>query len=260
MMDTLELPDETKPATRPQREETLQRSDPAAATASDRSASGRWRLGTLLVFVVALVALVPTTGDIGLTWDEPAYRYSQVTSAQWWDQLAHARSWGEARGLLDPETLLYYWPYARFGINFHPRAADGVGDRVCPDHRHRFRLPGSPVWYCRRSGHGRLAPAHAAALRPSPPDRYRYPRALPLGGDRAGVLERLARRKRKALARTGRRLARSGVRREDGRGRGSAAAFALACCRTPDSHSGTSRVPGRLDRRVGHIGAHAAAA
>ena len=123
MMDTLELPDETKPATRPQREETLQRSDPAAATASDRSASGRWRLGTLLVFVVALVALVPTTGDIGLTWDEPAYRYSQVMSAQWWDQLAHARSWGEVRGLLDPETLLYYWPYARFGINFHPPLA-----------------------------------------------------------------------------------------------------------------------------------------
>ncbi|MGZ3356292.1 MAG: glycosyltransferase family 39 protein, partial [Isosphaeraceae bacterium] len=80
-------------------------------------------LGTLLVFAVALVALVPTTGDIGLTWDEPAYRYSQVMSAQWWDQLAHARSWGEARGLLDPETLFYYWPYARFGINFHPPLA-----------------------------------------------------------------------------------------------------------------------------------------
>ena len=31
-----------------------------------------------------------------------------------------ARSWGEVRGLLDPETLLYYWPYGRFGINFHP--------------------------------------------------------------------------------------------------------------------------------------------
>ena len=160
MMDTLELPDETKPATRPQREETLQRSDPAAATASDRSASGRWRLGTLLVFVVALVALVPTTGDIGLTWDEPAYRYSQVMSAQWWDQLAHARSWREVRGLLDPETLLYYWPYGRYRHQFssplgrpvepgrscglrlvdegYPRAADGVGDRVCPDHRHRI--------------------------------------------------------------------------------------------------------------------------
>jgi len=83
MMDALELPDETKPATRPQREETPQRSDPTADTAADRPASGRWRLRTLLVFAVALVALVPTTGDIGMTWDEPAYRYSQVMSAQW---------------------------------------------------------------------------------------------------------------------------------------------------------------------------------
>jgi len=123
MMDTLELPDETKPAIRPQREETLILPEPTVATAGDRSASSRWRLGSVLVFAVALVALAPTTGDIGLTWDEPAYRYSQVMSAQWWDQLAHSRSWGDVRGLLDPETLLYYWPYARFGINFHPPLA-----------------------------------------------------------------------------------------------------------------------------------------
>ena len=75
------------------------------------------------MFAVALVALVPTTGDIGLAWDEPAYRYSQVMSAQWWDQLGHARSWAEVHSLLDPESLLYYWPYARFGINFHPPLA-----------------------------------------------------------------------------------------------------------------------------------------
>src|SRR5271165_826921 len=123
MMDTLELPDETKPAIRPQREETPKLSEPTLATAADRSASASWRLGTLLVFAVALVALVPTTGDIGMTWDEPAYRYSQVMSAQWWDQLAHARSWAELRGLFDAESLLYYWPYARFGINFHPPLA-----------------------------------------------------------------------------------------------------------------------------------------
>ena len=119
-MEILELPDETKPAARPLLAELPERSDAAAATVSDRSASGRRRLGTLLVFAAALVVLVPTTGDIGLTWDEPAYRYSQVMSAQWWDQLAHARSWAAVHSLLDPETLLYYWPYARFGINFHP--------------------------------------------------------------------------------------------------------------------------------------------
>jgi 4-amino-4-deoxy-L-arabinose transferase-like glycosyltransferase len=123
MMDTLELPDKTKPATRPRREETAEWSDAAAAMATDRSVASRWRLRTLLVFGVALVALVPTTGDIGLTWDEPAYRYSQVMSAQWWNQLVHARSWTEVRNLLDPDTLLYYWPYARYGINFHPPLA-----------------------------------------------------------------------------------------------------------------------------------------
>ena len=48
-----------------------------------------WRsgLGSLAVLAIALAALVPTVGDLGLTWDEPAYRYSQVMSAQWWEQL-----------------------------------------------------------------------------------------------------------------------------------------------------------------------------
>ena len=40
---------------------------------------------------------LPTTGDFGLTWDEPAYRYSQQMSAQWWERLARARG-------LDPEV------------------------------------------------------------------------------------------------------------------------------------------------------------
>jgi len=77
------------------------------------------RLGTLVVLTVALTALVPTVGDLGLTWDEPAYRYSQVISVQWWEQLGRARSWSDVQELLDPQTLLYYWPYGRFGINFH---------------------------------------------------------------------------------------------------------------------------------------------
>ena len=67
--------------------------------------------------------LVPTTSDFGLTWDEPAYRYSQIISAQWWEQLWHARSWNEIKALLEPDALLYYWPYARSGINFHPPLA-----------------------------------------------------------------------------------------------------------------------------------------
>jgi hypothetical protein len=79
----------------------------------------RLRLGTLVVLATALTASVPTVGDLGLTWDEPAYRYSQVISVQWWEQLGRARSWSDVQELLDPQALLYYWPYGRFGINFH---------------------------------------------------------------------------------------------------------------------------------------------
>ena len=39
--------------------------------------SGRWWLACGLVFAATLLATVPTVGDLGLTWDEPAYRFSQ---------------------------------------------------------------------------------------------------------------------------------------------------------------------------------------
>lgn len=81
-----------------------------------------WK-GSLLVFVAATAALVPTAGDFGVTWDEPAYRHSQVVSAQWWRQWAQVRSVGDVEAQLDPDALLYYWPYARYGINFHPPLA-----------------------------------------------------------------------------------------------------------------------------------------
>jgi hypothetical protein len=84
---------------------------------------GKPSLASMAVLAVALLALIPTTGDFGLTWDEPAYRFSQVMSAQWWEQLGRARSWVDIRQLLDPETLLYHWPYGRYGINFHPPLA-----------------------------------------------------------------------------------------------------------------------------------------
>src|SRR5262249_22301872 len=50
-------------------------------------------------------------------------RHSQVMSAQWWEQLARVRSVRDVQHLLDPFTLLYFWPYARHGINFHPPLA-----------------------------------------------------------------------------------------------------------------------------------------
>src|SRR3954454_17463650 len=83
----------------------------------------RHRLATALVFLGALVITIPTTGDLGLTWDEPAYRYSQLMSAQWWERLGQARDRSEVRSLFAPESLLFYWPYARHGINFHPPLA-----------------------------------------------------------------------------------------------------------------------------------------
>src|SRR5437773_12432812 len=46
-----------------------------------RSSRGLW-LASLAVLTAALAALVPTVGDLGLTWDEPAYRYSQLMSGQ----------------------------------------------------------------------------------------------------------------------------------------------------------------------------------
>ncbi len=81
------------------------------------------RVRTLAVLVLDLAVLAPTVGDFGLTWDEPAYRYSQIMSAQWWRGVAQARTWGELQEWLEPDTLLYYWPYGRYGINFHPPLA-----------------------------------------------------------------------------------------------------------------------------------------
>jgi hypothetical protein len=90
--------------------------------APDRRRGG-WGYVTAAVLLLALAALVPTVGDFGLTWDEPAYRYGQVMSAQWWEQLSQIRSRRDLEQVFDPLTLLYYWPYARHGINFHPPLA-----------------------------------------------------------------------------------------------------------------------------------------
>ncbi len=121
----------TESATQPEVGDSSTRLEPASPEVEPSRTTGeewklrgwRWWLASALVLTLALAALVPTTGDFGLTWDEPAYRYSQIISAQWWEQLWHARSWNEIRALLEPDALLYYWPYARSGINFHPPLA-----------------------------------------------------------------------------------------------------------------------------------------
>ncbi len=93
---------------------------PAELPPRPQTLTGRaWWVGCVLVFVGALVATAPTLGDFGLTYDEPAYRYSQQVSQQWWERLGR----GEFEAVLEPDALLYYWPYARHGINFHPPLA-----------------------------------------------------------------------------------------------------------------------------------------
>ncbi len=92
----------------------------SAPTPSDRLSGRTWWLAVALVLALALAATVPTAGDLGLTWDEPAYRFSQLRSSQWWERLGSARTKADLADLLDPDALLFYWPYARHGINFHP--------------------------------------------------------------------------------------------------------------------------------------------
>ncbi len=110
--------------TRPPRTATTSADkEPTARVETCRRVRGGEGLATLAVLLISLATLAPTVGDFGLTWDEPAYRYSQLLSAQWWEQMSEVRSWRAAAEALDPLTLLYYWPYGRHGINFHPPLA-----------------------------------------------------------------------------------------------------------------------------------------
>ena len=136
-------------------------------------------LATLGVLILALAALVPTVGDFGLTWDEPAYRYSQVhvgpvVGATGPRPLLGRRP-GAARShdaalLLALRAVRHQFPSAagrpvepgdlralRSLDEGHPGAADGVGHRVRPDDHDRLPLPGPALWGLGGRGHGRLA-------------------------------------------------------------------------------------------------------
>lgn len=83
----------------------------------------RWWAACAGVLVLSLAAILPTLGDMGLTYDEPAYRYSQMISSGWWERMVRARGAAELGDMLAPDSLFYYWPYARRGENFHPPLA-----------------------------------------------------------------------------------------------------------------------------------------
>jgi Dolichyl-phosphate-mannose-protein mannosyltransferase len=101
----------------------LREGDPSRFGLTKLLSRRSWCLASAGVFLLALVATVPTAGDFGLTWDEPTYRYSQLVSAQWWEHLGRARSWADVNELLDRDSLNYYWLYGRFGPNLHPPLA-----------------------------------------------------------------------------------------------------------------------------------------
>lgn len=172
-----------------------------------------WARSVALVGLVALLLIVPTTGDFGLTWDEPAYRYSQILSGQWWERLVRVRSAEEFRALVDPQTLLFYWPYGRHGFNFHPPLAgqlnlltyevfggfvdDLSSRRLASTLEFASAIALIYAFLAKRYGGlavrgGRLVAPDAPCLRRCPPDRHRHPRHADLGGRRVRLLERAA--------------------------------------------------------------------
>jgi hypothetical protein len=102
---------------------TFREGEPAGSALPPALTGRAWRLATIVAFLVAMAVTLPGTGDPGLTWDEPAYRYSEVVSAQWWERLGRARSFADLEGLLDSDALIFYWPYGRNGPNLHPPLA-----------------------------------------------------------------------------------------------------------------------------------------
>ena len=226
----------------------------------------RWWAGTALVLALALAALVPTTGDFGLTWDEPAYRYSQVMSAQWWEQLCQGPFLGRgpraarsrhAALLLALRPVRHQLPSSagrpvepgdacglRLLDEGHPGAADGLGHRVrADDHDRLFGF------LARRYGAWvGLVAAGSLLLMPR-----LYGQAHLIDTDTPGLLlwaatalafwKGLHERTRTALAGARRHPARPGVRREDGRGR-------RAACRSCSGWS-PATCPARFTRPGG---------
>jgi 4-amino-4-deoxy-L-arabinose transferase-like glycosyltransferase len=77
--------------------------------------------GGIFVVVTALVAV--TADDLGLTWDEPPYIFSQMQMARWFGDVARCRGIEQAKPHFTKEAILGAWEYNRYGPNFHPPMA-----------------------------------------------------------------------------------------------------------------------------------------
>ncbi len=75
------------------------------------------------VFLGVTGLVAATAGDLGLTWDEPAYEHSEQRMAAWFRKLAACRSLDQAKPLFAKDALLDSWVYNRYGPNFHPPLA-----------------------------------------------------------------------------------------------------------------------------------------
>ena len=125
--------------------------------------------------------------------------------------MAAPESGDDLQELLDPEALLYYWPYGRYGINFHPPLAGQLNLATYAVFGHWMKdIPARRMasviefaltitigfhFLARRYGFwvGAVA-AGSLLLMPrlygqAHLDRYRHAGPAALGGDRRGVLE-----------------------------------------------------------------------
>jgi hypothetical protein len=97
-------------------------SRPRESAAPTRGRKARWLIAIAIFLTVAGFVAV-TANDLGVTWDEPAYHYSQLRMAQWFHSLATCTSLEQVAPLLSKAGILSGWEYNRFGSNFHPPLA-----------------------------------------------------------------------------------------------------------------------------------------
>src|SRR5262245_28877357 len=100
-------------------DESIRRSESAAPLRGRRA---RWVIA-IAIFLTVTGFMAVTANDLGVTWDEPAYRFSQLRMAQWFHALATCTSLEQAGPLLSKTGILSGWEYNRFGSNFHPPLA-----------------------------------------------------------------------------------------------------------------------------------------